>query len=87
MSHCKCRSKGAIVCKALCPFCVQKDLLPFLSGTNHLQDIEIQRRCETRFLEGSNIIKIDDLPVKYSDRFELTCSSNTTPVVVLHFEA
>ena len=65
----------------------EKHLLPFLSGTNHLQDIEIQRRCETRFLEGSNIIKINDLQVKYSDRFELTRSSNTTPIVVLHFEA
>ncbi|HUF21701.1 MAG TPA: phosphomannomutase/phosphoglucomutase, partial [Burkholderiales bacterium] len=40
-----------------------------------------------RFPTAREVIKIDGLRVEYADGFGLARSSNTTPVVVLRFEA
>lgn len=42
---------------------------------------------EARFPGSDDIIKIDGLRVEYADGFGLARSSNTTPVVVMRFEA
>ncbi|WP_061937460.1 phosphomannomutase/phosphoglucomutase [Collimonas pratensis] len=44
-------------------------------------------RSEAHFPDANDIIKIDGLRVEYSDGFGLARSSNTTPVVVMRFEA
>ena len=40
-----------------------------------------------RFPGASDIIRIDGLRVEYTDGFGLARASNTTPVIVLRFEA
>jgi phosphomannomutase/phosphoglucomutase len=42
---------------------------------------------EASFPGSDDIIKIDGLRVEYPDGFGLARSSNTTPVVVMRFEA
>lgn len=44
-------------------------------------------RESARFTEAQDIITIDGLRVEYADGFGLMRSSNTTPVIVLRFEA
>src|SRR5690606_14759113 len=46
---------------------------------------ELQRRGE--FSGAQEIVTIDGVRVEYADGFGLARSSNTTPVVVLRFEA
>jgi phosphomannomutase/phosphoglucomutase len=54
-------------------------------GENYALIEKMQR--EARFPNAREIIKIDGLRVEYADGFGLARSSNTTPVVVLRFEA
>ena len=42
---------------------------------------------EARFTDAKDIITIDGLRVEYTDGFGLMRASNTTPVIVLRFEA
>jgi phosphomannomutase/phosphoglucomutase len=42
---------------------------------------------EAKFADAEQVITIDGLRVEYADGFGLMRSSNTTPVVVLRFEA
>jgi phosphomannomutase / phosphoglucomutase len=44
-------------------------------------------QCEAHFEGAREIIRIDGVRVEYADGFGLARSSNTTPVVVLRFEA
>ena len=54
-------------------------------GEQHELIAELQRTA--RFPSASEIIRIDGLRVEYPDGFGLARASNTTPVVVLRFEA
>ncbi len=54
-------------------------------GENYALIDKMQR--EARFPNAREIIKIDGLRVEYVDGFGLARSSNTTPVIVLRFEA
>ncbi len=54
-------------------------------GENYALIDKMQR--EARFPNAREIIKIDGLRVEYADGFGLARSSNTTPVIVLRFEA
>ena len=42
---------------------------------------------EAKFTDAKDIITIDGLRVEYTDGFGLMRASNTTPVIVLRFEA
>ncbi|MBI5938359.1 MAG: phosphomannomutase/phosphoglucomutase [Betaproteobacteria bacterium] len=53
-------------------------------GEPHALIAQLQQSA--RF-EGANVITIDGLRVEYSDGFGLMRASNTTPVIVLRFEA
>lgn len=59
--------------------------LTLTEGENFVLIEKMQR--EANFPEAQNIIDIDGLRVEYVDGFGLMRSSNTTPVVVLRFEA
>jgi phosphomannomutase/phosphoglucomutase len=54
-------------------------------GENYALIEKLQRTA--RFPAAREVIKIDGLRVEYADGFGLARSSNTTPVVVLRFEA
>ncbi|MBX3650822.1 MAG: phosphomannomutase/phosphoglucomutase [Burkholderiales bacterium] len=54
-------------------------------GENHLLMERLQKTAE--FPAAREIITIDGLRVEYADGFGLARSSNTTPVIVLRFEA
>jgi phosphomannomutase / phosphoglucomutase len=54
-------------------------------GENHALITELQNNAQ--FNDAQEIIKIDGVRVEYSDGFGLARASNTTPVVVLRFEA
>lgn len=54
-------------------------------GLNHSLLARLQK--EARFTDEKEIITIDGLRVEYSDGFGLMRPSNTTPVIVLRFEA
>jgi phosphomannomutase/phosphoglucomutase len=54
-------------------------------GVNHSLIAQLQK--EARFTEARDIITIDGLRVEYADGFGLMRPSNTTPVIVLRFEA
>ncbi len=54
-------------------------------GENHALIARLQK--EARFDGASDIITIDGLRVEYADGFGLMRPSNTTPVIVLRFEA
>jgi len=54
-------------------------------GVNHALIAHLQK--EARFADAKDIITIDGLRVEYADGFGLMRPSNTTPVIVLRFEA
>jgi phosphomannomutase/phosphoglucomutase len=54
-------------------------------GENYALIEQLQRTA--RFTNAREVIKIDGLRVEYEDGFGLARASNTTPVVVLRFEA
>jgi phosphomannomutase/phosphoglucomutase len=54
-------------------------------GENHQLIARLQR--EATFTDAREIITIDGLRVEYADGFGLARASNTTPVIVLRFEA
>ncbi len=54
-------------------------------GLNHSLLTRLQK--EARFTDEKEIITIDGLRVEYADGFGLMRPSNTTPVIVLRFEA
>ncbi len=54
-------------------------------GENYALIAELQKTA--RFTDAKDVIKIDGLRVEYADGFGLARSSNTTPVIVLRFEA
>ncbi len=54
-------------------------------GANHSLIARLQQ--EARFTDAKDIITIDGLRVEYADGFGLMRPSNTTPVIVLRFEA
>jgi len=54
-------------------------------GVNHSLIARLQD--EARFTDAKDIITIDGLRVEYADGFGLMRPSNTTPVIVLRFEA
>jgi phosphomannomutase/phosphoglucomutase len=54
-------------------------------GVNHTLLARLQK--EARFTDAKDIITIDGLRVEYADGFGLMRPSNTTPVIVLRFEA
>ena len=54
-------------------------------GENYTLIDQLQKSA--RFPDAREVIKIDGLRVEYEDGFGLARSSNTTPVVVLRFEA
>ena len=57
----------------------------FAEGENYVLIEQLQRTA--RFTDAREVIKIDGLRVEYDDGFGLARASNTTPVVVLRFEA
>ncbi len=59
--------------------------LPLAEGEPHGLIAQLQR--DARFPGATEIITLDGLRVEYSDGFGLARASNTTPVVVLRFEA
>ncbi|SFA69876.1 phosphomannomutase / phosphoglucomutase [Collimonas sp. OK607] len=59
--------------------------LQLLEGENFTLIEKLQE--EAKFPDAEEIIKIDGLRVEYTDGFGLARSSNTTPVVVMRFEA
>ena len=54
-------------------------------GVNHALIARLQK--DARFTDAKDIITIDGLRVEYADGFGLMRPSNTTPVIVLRFEA
>ena len=54
-------------------------------GVNHTLIARLQN--DARFTDAKDIITIDGLRVEYADGFGLMRPSNTTPVIVLRFEA
>jgi phosphomannomutase/phosphoglucomutase len=54
-------------------------------GEPHRLIAELQRTA--RFPDAQEVIKLDGLRVEYADGFGLARASNTTPVIVLRFEA
>ncbi len=54
-------------------------------GANHALISHLRK--EARFTDAKDIITIDGLRVEYADGFGLMRPSNTTPVIVLRFEA
>ena len=54
-------------------------------GENHTLIAQLQKNAV--FSSAQQVITIDGLRVEYSDGFGLARASNTTPVVVLRFEA
>ncbi len=58
---------------------------PLAEGEPHRLIAELQRTA--RFPGAQEVIKLDGLRVEYADGFGLARASNTTPVIVLRFEA
>ncbi|HEV8502646.1 MAG TPA: phosphomannomutase/phosphoglucomutase [Casimicrobiaceae bacterium] len=54
-------------------------------GAQHAQIAKLQR--EARFATAQDVVTIDGLRAEYADGFGLARASNTTPVIVLRFEA
>jgi phosphomannomutase/phosphoglucomutase len=54
-------------------------------GEQHALIAKLQR--EARFATAQDVVTIDGLRVEYADGFGLARASNTTPVIVLRFEA
>lgn len=51
------------------------------------QQLIARMQTEARFAGASEVIRLDGLRVEYADGFGLARASNTTPVIVLRFEA
>ncbi|MGH8695985.1 MAG: phosphomannomutase/phosphoglucomutase [Burkholderiales bacterium] len=58
---------------------------PLAEGEPHRLIAELQRTA--RFPDAAEVITLDGLRVEYADGFGLARASNTTPVIVLRFEA
>jgi phosphomannomutase/phosphoglucomutase len=54
-------------------------------GVNHTLLARLQK--DARFADAKDVITLDGLRVEYADGFGLMRASNTTPVIVLRFEA
>jgi phosphomannomutase/phosphoglucomutase len=54
-------------------------------GENYVLIDELQKSA--KFTDARDIVTVDGLRVEYADGFGLARSSNTTPVIVLRFEA
>jgi phosphomannomutase / phosphoglucomutase len=54
-------------------------------GENHALLARLQKTA--KFTDAKEIITLDGLRVEYADGFGLARPSNTTPVIVLRFEA
>ena len=59
--------------------------LQLKEGENYALIEKLQKTAH--FTNAKEVIKIDGLRVEYADGFGLARSSNTTPVIVLRFEA
>ncbi len=59
--------------------------LPLAEGEQHALIADLQKSAT--FPGADDVIRIDGLRVEYPDGFGLARASNTTPVVVLRFEA
>lgn len=59
--------------------------IPLIEGENHEVIAKLQR--EASFDGAREVITIDGVRVEYEDGFGLARASNTTPVIVLRFEA
>ena len=59
--------------------------VPCAEGEAHALIARMQ--TEARFPDAETIVRIDGLRVEYADGFGLARASNTTPVIVLRFEA
>lgn len=59
--------------------------LKLVEGENFTLIAELQKTA--KFTDANEVITIDGLRVEYADGFGLARSSNTTPVVVMRFEA
>jgi phosphomannomutase/phosphoglucomutase len=59
--------------------------IPLAEGENHALIAKLQH--EARFDGAREVIAIDGVRVEYADGFGLARASNTTPVIVLRFEA
>jgi phosphomannomutase/phosphoglucomutase len=65
--------------------CTPELQIKLQEGENYALIAELQKSA--RFTDAKEVISIDGLRVEYADGFGLMRSSNTTPVIVLRFEA
>ena len=65
--------------------CTPELNIPCAEGEQHALIAQMQRTA--RFPSADQVIDIDGLRVEYADGFGLARASNTTPVIVLRFEA
>jgi len=61
--------------------------LPLAEGEPHALVARLQREARQHFPAATAIITLDGVRAEYADGFGLARASNTTPVVVLRFEA
>jgi phosphomannomutase / phosphoglucomutase len=66
-------------------FCTPELHIHTKEGENHALLSQLQKTAQ--FTDAKEIITLDGLRVEYSDGFGLARPSNTTPVIVLRFEA
>ena len=66
-------------------FCTPELHIRTAEGENHALIVQLQRTA--KFADAQEIITLDGLRVEYADGFGLARPSNTTPVIVLRFEA
>ena len=66
-----------------------KGVLPPVTGigANGTRFVVVSIISTAEFPGAANVIRIDGLRVEYADGFGLARASNTTPVMVLRFEA
>ncbi len=69
--------------------CTPEQNIQMQEGEPHALITRLQNQSKTlaKFVGATNIITIDGLRVEYADGFGLMRPSNTTPVIVLRFEA
>ena len=58
-----------------------------MTGKDHHGFIAMAQEYPQRFTQAQNIVTLDGLRVEYADGFGLVRASNTTPSLVLRFEA
>lgn len=66
-------------------YCTPELHVPTAEGESHVMIASISR--DATFTNAQEIIRLDGLRVEYTDGFGLMRASNTTPVIVLRFEA